>query len=354
MAKDLIFETACRQRTDSLHVVQIHPTLHCNLKCRHCYSSSGPELRRYLNVIQVGDFLEYAKSYGFNVMSVSGGEPFIYPDLEQLLQISRLYGYRNMSASNAMLLKSERAKRCLGNLDLVAVSIDGDEEFHDEIRNQTGAFRKMTEGIKVLKQRDNLFGFIHTITAASWEKLLWLAEFAYDQGAKLLQLHPLELTGRAILEFNHLKPTQETLHKVYIISAYLNQKYFGKMHIHMDFFHRDVVLNSPESISWFGKDFEITQENFAGVLRSIIVDHEGNVFPLSYGFSEHFRIGNINEIKQGKDIFKEFINERGKALYKLFEQVYINIADDTETDMVTWTEMMVKQSNKKELAGMLV
>src|SRR4051794_24869360 len=120
-----------------------------------------------------------------------------------------------------MLLKSEKAKRILKNLDLVAISIDGEEAVHDEIRNLPGAFRKMVEGVEILKDLGTSFGFIHTITEQSWQKLFWLSEFAYAKGAKLLQLHPLELTGRAATDFNYLVPSQESLHKVFIIGNYL-------------------------------------------------------------------------------------------------------------------------------------
>ena len=226
--EDVNFDTACRQCTSSLHVVQIHPTLQCNLRCRHCYSSSGPELRGTIDIENLDQFLGYASTYDFNVISVSGGEPFIYQELETLLQVSHKHAYRNMSASNGMLFKSERAKRCLANLDLIAISIDGDEKLHDEIRNFPGAYRKMLEGVEIARQSGVLFGFIHTLTSQSWEKLLWLAEFAYEQGAKLLQLHPMELAGRAIIEFNHLMPSQETLHKVHIIGTYLQEKYQGR------------------------------------------------------------------------------------------------------------------------------
>ncbi len=201
--------------------------------------------------------------------------------------MSHEHGYRNMAATNAMLFNTDRAKRCLKNLDLVAISIDGDENFHDEVRSFPGAFNKMLEGVEIARQSGVLFGFIHTITSESWEKLFWLGDFAYEQGAQLLQLHPLELTGRAILEFNKLIPSQESLHKVHIVASYLQQKYEGQMHIHMDFFHRKLVLESPHSISWYGDDFELTQENFAEVLRSLIVDQDGKFFLFYKGFFEN-------------------------------------------------------------------
>lgn len=347
---EVCIETTCKPCTTRLHVVQIHPTLQCNLRCKHCYSSSGPQLRGALHPDDLALFLQYAGIYGFNVMSVSGGEPFIYPHLEQLLVTSHALGYKNMAASNGMLFKTDRAQRCLDNLDLIAISIDGDEPMHDEIRNFPGAFRKMLEGVDQVRQKGIPFGFIHTLTDKSWEKLIWLAGFAYQQGARLLQLHPLELTGRAIIEFNHLLPTQETLHKVYIISSFLQQQYAGVMHIHRDFFHRNLILDTPASVSYYGDDFEITEINFAEVLRSLIVDQNGNVFPLSYGFSDHFLIGNIRAVKEGKDIFRDFLQQKADALYDLFRQTYRDIESDTENDMVAWTEMIVKQGNKQAVA----
>jgi hypothetical protein len=109
----------------------------------------------------------------------------------------------------------------------------------------------MVEGVDIVNKTGMSFGFIHTITEQSWQKLFWLSEFAYSRGAALLQLHPLELTGRALTNFNHLIPSQESLHKVFIISSYLEEKYAGKMKIQLDFLHRTSILQSPQIISFF-------------------------------------------------------------------------------------------------------
>lgn len=346
-SNELMPDTTCSEGTAKLHVVQIHPTLQCNLRCRHCYSDSGPELRGNIDLENLDHFLAYAAGYGFNVVSVSGGEPFIYKDLEALLQISHSHGYKNMSATNGMLFKSERAKRCLANLDLIAFSIDGDEPLHDDIRNLPGAYKKMLEGVEIAKEVKIPFGFIHTITEHSWDKLIPLAEFAFQQGARLLQLHPLELAGRAVKEYYHLLPGEETLYKVYIIANYLISKYAQQMQIHLDFYHRNTVLNSPKAVSWFGGDFKVTTANMAEVMRSIVVTPDGNILPLSYGFSEQFIIGNIADISTGKDIFSEFVTNKGQKLYNIFASVYKQIENDADTDIITWTERILKQSHKQ-------
>ena len=175
--------------------------------------------------------------------------------------MSHSLGNKNIAASNGMLFKSDKAKRVLKNLDLIAISIDGNQSFHDEIRNLEGAFNKMTEGVNIIKEMGINFGFIHTITEQSWQNLFWLSEYASSRGAALLQLHPLELTGRALTSFNHLVPSQESLHKVFIIGNYLEEKYAGKMRIQMDFLHSKLILQSPQIVSFFGKEFEINKTN---------------------------------------------------------------------------------------------
>lgn len=328
----------------SFNIIQIHPTLTCNLKCRHCYSSSGPAMKGQIGYRAIADFLQYARPYGFNAVSVSGGEPFLYRDLGELLIASRQLGYKNLSASNGMLLKTERGKKILENIDLIAVSIDGDREFHDKVRNLQGAFDKMMAGIGVIQEKKIPFGFIHTITENSWEKLIWLAEFAFSHGAILLQLHPLELTGRAATEFNEMLPSQESLHKVFIISNYLEEKYAGRMKIQLDFYHREFVVRSPRSVNFLGKDYKITTDNFAETVKSLIMDEEGNIYPMSYGFDHYYRIGNICDIPKGNDIFKNFVEEKGESLYGLIKNVFdkISLADH---DMIKWTELIVHDSH---------
>jgi Fe-coproporphyrin III synthase len=333
---------------NGLRVIQIHPSLHCNLRCKHCYSDSGPSLKGQIELSDVSLFLKYARGYGFEILSVSGGEPFLYPDLEELLQQSHAIGNKNISASNGMLFKTDKAKRILKNLDLIAISIDGVESFHDQIRSQKGAFKKMEEGVAVLQEEGTPFGFIHTITDKSWEDLLWLADFARSKGAGLLQLHPLELTGRASREFYELCPSQESLHKIFIIGDYLEEKYQGQMQIQLDFLHRDRILQSPGVIGYREEGFVLTEANFSELIKCLVIDEKGFIYPMSYGFGTFFRIGHIKEIKEGKDPIKNFIEQKGRDFYGLVSKVYHMIKSDPEDDLIAWTAMIVRESQAND------
>src|SRR5512140_832556 len=73
--------TGCSQR-----VLQVHPSRRCNLQCLHCYSSSSPHESGDLESDLLAAAIDVASSEGYNVISFSGGEPFLYPALPQLLK----------------------------------------------------------------------------------------------------------------------------------------------------------------------------------------------------------------------------------------------------------------------------
>src|SRR5690349_74288 len=134
-----------KQETDDQMVVpfrtiQVHPSRKCNLSCLHCYSNSGPSMKTMLDIDALKRFLEYAHQQGFNNLSVSGGEPFLYYHLKELFSFSRQIGYHNNIVSNGMLLTSGRNQENLEKVNLIAISIDGKKELHDHIRGQKGAY----------------------------------------------------------------------------------------------------------------------------------------------------------------------------------------------------------------------
>ena len=55
-----------------LPILQIHPSLRCNLACRHCYSVSGPQASLELDAATVTAAIEDAAALGYRVVSVSG------------------------------------------------------------------------------------------------------------------------------------------------------------------------------------------------------------------------------------------------------------------------------------------
>src|SRR5438132_1677614 len=83
-------------------VLQLHPSRYCNLSCLHCYSSSGPHERASIPVDILKSAIVEAKEEGYNVVSLSGGEPLMYGGLLSLLDVSRGLGLQTMIVTNGM------------------------------------------------------------------------------------------------------------------------------------------------------------------------------------------------------------------------------------------------------------
>jgi Fe-coproporphyrin III synthase len=323
-------------------IVQIHPTLRCNLACAHCYSSSAPGGKDGLSVEALKPFLEAARAEGYDVVSLSGGEPFLYRELEALVDFAKSLDFLVNTATNAMLFGSDRAKRILEKVDVIAVSIDGQPELHDLIRCAPGAFDKMMEGVSVLQDMKKSFGFIHCVTQHSWEQLFWLADFAHKNGAGLLQLHPIEMSGRAAQALPDWQADQLLLHRAWIIGQYLKEQYADSMFVQLDWLHRHQVAEQPSAVWYHGPQ---APTDFSEWLPILNVRETGVVTPVCYGFSDHFALGNVREVAAGVSLFDRFKTTKGDAMAALLEKTWLQIVSDEANDLAPWSEMVEHASH---------
>ncbi|HTI91425.1 MAG TPA: radical SAM protein [Puia sp.] len=362
-------------------IIQIHPTLRCNLFCKHCYSSSAPQKKEGLPSRALVNILEQAAPLGYNVVSLSGGEPFLYNELEQLVTASRALGYFNSVTTNGMLLRSQRAARILRQLDLVAVSVDGKQEAHDLMRGQPGAFTSMLEGLDVLKDSIEKFGLIHTLLPDSWQILSWLTDFALEHKASLLHLHPLELSGRATENFGNLRFSPTDLYRVFIAHYYLKTFSEPELFIQLDLLHRDNIIGNPnfffhqngpgDTGVGIGRDPDAgagpeagayagpgaiagtqpnrSAKNFSSFFKELIINEAGDILPIAHGCNDFFRIGNISSGIPLDEMIETFMSEKLDAIMQLYNDTYREILADDEFEIFNWSERVIENSHCVQL-----
>lgn len=327
-------------------VIQIHPSLQCNLSCKHCYSNSAPNLKNGLDLMELKRITDEFSAFGYNVISLSGGEPFLYRPLEELLTHTHSLGYFNSITTNAMLLESDRAKNVLKQTDLIAISIDGKEEEHDSLRNFPGAFRKMQEGVQIVKDHVPGFGFIHTVLPESLTIMPWLTQFAINNGSKLMHFHPLEIAGRAADTMKTVNFDSITLHKIYILFNYLKELYRDDIFMQLDLLHRDHITDNPNFIFHQSSTSEFTSRNFSEVFKELILDEAGDLIPIAHGCSKHFCIGNINDGISCTDMVERFLEEKMDDIIELYETTYDAIIQDETQELFNWSELVIRYSHE--------
>ena len=316
--------------------------------CKHCYSSSGPKItKERLDPDLLLNAITDAHNLGYCIVSFSGGEPLLYDGIENLLTHAKSLGMKTSVTTNGTVLNKERLDSLKNCLDLLAISLDGPPFIHNEIRGSKDAFDRLLKGVENIKSVNLPFGFITTLTRENWEHLIWVAEFAVKHHATLLQIHPLELHGRANLMMPSSSPDDDILARVYLVTLALASKYKGVMKLQFDAFRRDYVMENPELV--YATDFRINSNNteLADLLNFLIIEADGSVVPIAYGFSKRYMLCNINSTRLC-DVWPAYIGENGgyNAFKKLCKEVFDEISIPTDLPFFNWYELVVKRSNE--------
>ena len=117
-------------------------TYGCNLRCVHCYSSSGasPESLELTDdkCVRLVDEISALKP---PIVLLSGGEPLMRKNVFDIVRACKSGGLRvGLSTNGTLIDKDMAAKIADSGVDYAGISIDGREALHDKLRDSKGAF----------------------------------------------------------------------------------------------------------------------------------------------------------------------------------------------------------------------
>ena len=157
--------------------VQLRVTNLCNLRCKMCgqwgdtgiYRADGfpasatdgeKERQRIFELIgakrQLGlaDYVRLLDEIapGRPIISLFGGEPFLYPDIIPLIREIKARDLTCTIITNGGRLASHARELVEIGIDSVAVSIDGPPDVHNRIRGQKDSFEKAAAGVRAVAE----------------------------------------------------------------------------------------------------------------------------------------------------------------------------------------------------------
>jgi uncharacterized Fe-S cluster-containing radical SAM superfamily protein len=136
--------------------IQVAGTL-CNLRCSHCFVSSGPgeDRHAFLSRAQVAERVAEALPLGVREFYFTGGEPFLHPALYEILADTVVHGPCTVLTNGTLC--TTRVSDALAGLSRqsryaleVRVSLDGaTPEAHDRFRG-AGSLARAMAGLRAL------------------------------------------------------------------------------------------------------------------------------------------------------------------------------------------------------------
>jgi len=185
-----------------LQLLAINLTEKCNMACAHCYLDAKTLKQgaaSELGTDEVCELLSQLASRSTQTMVVlTGGEPLLRADLEEMIQHGSGLGLSMVIGTNGTAL-TERRVQSLKRAGLLGVGISVDSlqaEKHDQFRGLKGSWAKTMNGIEACRKHGLSFQIHFTVTRRNHHEIKAITEFSHEVGARVLNFFFLVCTGR--------------------------------------------------------------------------------------------------------------------------------------------------------------
>lgn len=179
-------------------------TQQCNLSCLHCGSDCGKApLENQLTTEEWLAFIaELAERFpGRNkpFLVITGGEPLLHPQLDELLSAIRAAGFAFGMVTNGFQLDARAADRLVAHrISSITISLDGLEKNHDRLRGKKGSFQRALAALRLSAERPiRLFDVVTCVYPANLKELPDLLALLQKVGVRKWRLFNIFPKGRA-------------------------------------------------------------------------------------------------------------------------------------------------------------
>ncbi|MFL2532564.1 MAG: GTP 3',8-cyclase MoaA [Candidatus Thalassarchaeum sp.] len=143
-----------------LRDLRISVTDRCNFRCRYCMPRErfGEDhtflpRRAYLSFEEIEKVVQACKPLGLEKVRITGGEPLLRPDLQDLVSRLKRIGVETALTTNASLLAGQADRLAAAGLDRVTVSLDAlDPEVHTQMTDSNISVETVLDGIEAAVQ----------------------------------------------------------------------------------------------------------------------------------------------------------------------------------------------------------
>lgn len=142
----------------------------CNLRCQGCWVDVAHK-QQTIDVAAMNKLINEAKSVGNTFFGIVGGEPFMHPELFEILESHPDCYFQIFT--NGQFITAEKAERLfrMGNVTPL-ISVEGNEIISDQRRGRDGVFNKTLEGIQNCLDANVMTGVCTSLARSNIDHLL--------------------------------------------------------------------------------------------------------------------------------------------------------------------------------------
>jgi MoaA/NifB/PqqE/SkfB family radical SAM enzyme len=209
------------------HPIMAHiiPIRRCNLSCAYCneyddFSKPVPTQTMIERIHRLADL-------GTGIITLSGGEPLLHPDLDEIISAMRRRGVLACMITNGYLLVPERVQRLnRAGLDHMQISIDNVKP--DEVSKKS--LKVLDKKLQILAQHAEFHVNINSVVGGGIHN----PEDAFEVGKRALELGFSSTVGIIHDGDGQLRPLGERERSVYHRMKALENRHFARLNFFQD------------------------------------------------------------------------------------------------------------------------
>jgi mycofactocin radical SAM maturase len=288
-------------------------TLACNLRCRHCLSSSAEPAVGELSTAEALALVEQLHGEGVFQINFGGGEPFMRPDFLQILDACHERGIMTCISTNGTLITPALVERLSRNrLVAIQVSLDGAQKKTCEAIRGKGTYETAIKALELLTLSPIPTSINTVLTTENADEIQELQNLATHLGVTL-RISRFRPSGRGADNWQELRPTATQL---LAFSAWLAEN--------------QNVRTGDSFFSLTSQERQGLGLNLCGAAKlTCCVSPTGMVYPCAFLQSDRFEAGDLrkNSFKEIWDNSEIFASFRGLRIHscedcKRFDQCH--------------------------------
>lgn len=224
-----------------LSEISIEILQRCPNRCIYCSSHSNPQATHIIPFEIIKNVIDDAKSLGCKTVCLSGGEPFLHPQILDIIsyiakQQLICYVYTSgifMKDEVYSSLPNEYIEAIRGMVDKVIFNVEADSSaLYDQIMGtDVGGFDMLKKSINDCVS-SGLVVETHVVPMqVNFKHLKSIFEMCYQLGVSKVSILRLVLQGRALVNLSLVKLTGEDSREVTKLIKALKEAYKGKVRI---------------------------------------------------------------------------------------------------------------------------
>ena len=164
-------------------------TLRCNMRCIHCGSSAGKSRENELTVEECLEVADDLVDMGCKHVTFIGGEVFLFDGWEKVARRIHERGAGANIITNAFLFGKDQIDQIkYAHLTNVGISLDGMEDNHNFIRNNSKSFERVLKAFQMLRHENISIGVVTSLMDINYQDLERLYHLLVENQVSVWQI----------------------------------------------------------------------------------------------------------------------------------------------------------------------